>query len=218
MFYCWRETGASNMKQRIKITFCANSANGETLNLLKLLFKMFYGENVIKKLNISEWHRRFKERRGDLGDGRKKWTAKDPQIRLNLRLIAEQLDNAADCNIKFGIFGYHLSHQTWTLRFFLISKIEKCWHPWHPSTDFYIIKKYSGKLVPWMFRAIASSSRNRCTSKVRVASSIKVRKLCFHSAIPENWHTTCNYTNLRIYRYTTIYEFSNLSFPLIICI
>jgi len=50
-----------NLEQRINIKFCVNIGKnaGETLALLTVA----YGEYIMQKSSVSEWHRRFKEGR-----------------------------------------------------------------------------------------------------------------------------------------------------------
>ena len=64
-----------NMEQRINIKFCVKigKSASETLALLTVA----YGEYVMKKSSVFEWHRRFKEGRKDVQRRPKKWAAKN---------------------------------------------------------------------------------------------------------------------------------------------
>jgi len=55
-----------NLEQQINIKFCVKIGKcaTETLDILKVAF----GEYGVKKLSVSEWHRRFKEGREDVQD------------------------------------------------------------------------------------------------------------------------------------------------------
>jgi hypothetical protein len=67
--YCWKKTSDNNLEQQIYIKFCVkiDKNASETLSPLTLA----YGEYAMKKLNVFEWHRRFKEGREDVqGDPR----------------------------------------------------------------------------------------------------------------------------------------------------
>jgi hypothetical protein len=57
---------AKNLLQRINIKLCVkiDKSASETLALLTVA----YGKYTLKKLNVYEWHRRFKEGREDVQD------------------------------------------------------------------------------------------------------------------------------------------------------
>jgi len=93
------------LEQRINIKFCVKigKSASETLALLTVA----YGEYAVKKLSVSDWHRRFKEGREDVQDdpriGQPKTQRTDANVnrvrtlvrsdrRLGVRVIAEELD------------------------------------------------------------------------------------------------------------------------------
>jgi len=100
-----RKMSDKNLEQRINIKFCVKvrkSAN-ETLALLTVI----YGEYVMKKSSVFEWHRWFKEGREDVQDdtrsGQPKTQRTDVNVhrvrtlvhsdrRLGVRVIAEELN------------------------------------------------------------------------------------------------------------------------------
>jgi hypothetical protein len=55
-----------NLDQRINITFCVEI--GKSVSETLVLSTVAYGEYATKKLSVFEWHRRFKEGRGNVQD------------------------------------------------------------------------------------------------------------------------------------------------------
>jgi hypothetical protein len=55
-----------NLEQRINIKFCVMIGKSASETLAPLT--VAYVEYAMKKSNVSEWHRRFKEGRGDVKD------------------------------------------------------------------------------------------------------------------------------------------------------
>jgi transposase len=82
--------GDKNLEQRINIMLCAKIGKraSETLALLTVA----YGEYVMKKSSVFEWHRRFKEGREDTQDDprsgqpkRKRTDANVDRVRTSVR-------------------------------------------------------------------------------------------------------------------------------------
>jgi len=55
-----------NLEQRINVTFCVKI--GKSASEALALSTVAYGEYVMKKSRVFEWHRRFKEVREDVQD------------------------------------------------------------------------------------------------------------------------------------------------------
>jgi hypothetical protein len=94
-----------NLEQRIKIKFCVKI--GESASETLVLLIMAYGEYAMKKSNVFEWHRPFKEGRENVQDdprsGQPKTQRTDADVdrvrtlvssdrRLGVRVIAEELN------------------------------------------------------------------------------------------------------------------------------
>jgi len=94
-----------NMEQQINIKFCVKI--GKSANETLALLTVAYGEYVMKKSSVFEWHRRFKEGREDVQDnprsGQPKTQRKDAYVdrvqtlvrsdrRLGVGVIAEELN------------------------------------------------------------------------------------------------------------------------------
>jgi len=94
-----------NLEQRINIKFCVKI--GKRASETLALFTVAYGEYAMKKSSVFEWHRRFKEGRGDVRNdprsGQPKTHKTDENVdrvrtlvhsdrRLGVRVIAEELN------------------------------------------------------------------------------------------------------------------------------
>jgi hypothetical protein len=54
-----RKMGEKNLEQQINIKFCVKT--GKSASEMLDLITLAYGEHAMKKLGVSEWHRRFKD-------------------------------------------------------------------------------------------------------------------------------------------------------------
>ena len=76
-----------NVEQRTNIKFLAKLGKSptETLNLLKTV----YGEQVMSRTQVFEWHKRFSTGREDVGDGPKSGRSSTSRIEANIEKVKE---------------------------------------------------------------------------------------------------------------------------------
>jgi len=100
-----RKMSDKNLEQRINIKFCVKI--GRSASEMLALLTVAYDECTMKKSNVFEWHRRFKEGREDVLDNPRSGQAKTQRTdadvdrvrtlvcsdqRVGVRVIAEELN------------------------------------------------------------------------------------------------------------------------------